>query len=143
MKKVVVTGGAGFIGSTLVDELIRTGYDVHIIDDLSTGKKDNVNSKAKLYKLDISSANTLRLESIIEGSEYVFHLAAKTAVQESLHNPESYELVNCLVYYVFLGQALVWVSKGLYLARLVLYTEILIKFQLQNQLKGNLYLHTL
>ncbi len=96
MKKVVVTGGAGFIGSTLVDELIRTGYDVHIIDDLSTGKKDNVNSKAKLYKLDISSANTLRLESIIEGSEYVFHLAAKTAVQESLHNPESYELVNCL-----------------------------------------------
>ena len=96
MKKVVVTGGAGFIGSNLVDRLIELGYDVHIIDDLSTGKGENINQKATLYKLDISDTDELRLKSIIDGSEYVFHLAAKTAVQESLTSPEIYENVNCL-----------------------------------------------
>ena len=95
MKKAVVVGGAGFIGSNLVDRLVEYNYEVYIIDDLSTGKVENINSKATHFKLDISSANSHRLESIIEGSEYVFHLAAKTAVQESLLNPEIYEIINC------------------------------------------------
>ena len=96
MKKAVVVGGAGFIGSNLVDKLVDYDYKVYIIDDLSTGKVENINPKATHFNLDISSAASQRLESIIEGSEYVFHLAAKTAVQESLVNPEIYEIINCL-----------------------------------------------
>ena len=54
MQKVIVTGGAGFIGSNLVDKLIERGIKVTIIDNLSTGKIENVNPKAKLHILDIS-----------------------------------------------------------------------------------------
>jgi len=46
-KKVIVTGGAGFIGSNLVDALVERGFDVHIIDNLSGGKRENINKKAK------------------------------------------------------------------------------------------------
>ena len=96
MKKVVVTGGAGFIGSHLVDELLKLEYEVHVIDDLSTGKIENIDNRATLYNIDISKAHQTRLDSIVKGAEYVFHLAAKTAVQESLTNPELYEQINCL-----------------------------------------------
>ena len=53
--KVLVTGGAGFIGSHLSDKLIENGYEVVIIDNLSTGKKENINEKAKFYNCDICS----------------------------------------------------------------------------------------
>jgi len=53
MAKILVTGGAGFIGSHLVDRLIELGHKVVVLDNLSTGKKENVNKKAKFYKIDI------------------------------------------------------------------------------------------
>ena len=53
IKKAVVTGGAGFIGSNLVDKLIDSGVDVIVIDDLSTGNKDNINPKATFYKMSL------------------------------------------------------------------------------------------
>jgi UDP-glucose 4-epimerase len=53
MKKILITGGAGFIGSHLVDKLINENYKVIIVDNLSTGKKENINLKARFYKLDI------------------------------------------------------------------------------------------
>ena len=53
MKKVIVTGGAGFIGSNLVDKLIELNFQVIVIDDLSTGKKENINSKALFYELNM------------------------------------------------------------------------------------------
>ena len=58
MQKVIVTGGAGFIGSNLVDELIKQNIEVIVIDDLSTGFKKNVNPKATLHVLDISRHKT-------------------------------------------------------------------------------------
>ena len=53
--KILVTGGAGFIASNVADEFIAQGHDVVIVDDLSTGKKENINPKAKFYQLDIQS----------------------------------------------------------------------------------------
>ena len=56
VKRVLVAGGAGFIGSHLVDELIKRGHEVTIVDNLSTGKKENLNPKAKFYDLDNNKA---------------------------------------------------------------------------------------
>lgn len=84
-EKVIVTGGAGFIGSNLVDALIESGYDVHIIDNLSGGKKENVNKKAKLHIKDITRIE--QIETIFNKASYVFHLAALPRVQFSIEYP--------------------------------------------------------
>ena len=55
MSKCLVTGGAGFIGSNLVDELIDQGHKVVVIDNLSTGKKEYINAQAKFYELDLKN----------------------------------------------------------------------------------------
>jgi UDP-glucose 4-epimerase len=91
-KKVVVTGGAGFIGSNLVDELIKRGADVAVIDNLSTGKKENLNPKAKFYEVDIR--DFAKLKPLFKGVDYVFHLAALARVQESIEDPIKYNDVN-------------------------------------------------
>ena len=83
--RVIVTGGAGFIGSNLVDALIERGFDVHIIDNLSGGKKENINKKAKFHLLDIVDLKSIK--PIFRGADYVFHLAALPRVQYSIENP--------------------------------------------------------
>ena len=86
--KAIVIGGAGFIGSNLVDELLNLNYDVTVIDNLSTGKLENVNKKAKFVNIDISDDNQLdNLISAMDGGTYVFHLAALARVQPSIKNP--------------------------------------------------------
>ncbi len=90
--KVVVTGGAGFIGSNLTDALINKGYSVFVIDNLSNGKKENVNKKAKLFVKDIG--NIKAIQPIINGADYVFHLAALPRVQYSIENPLESDSVN-------------------------------------------------
>ncbi|OGN34330.1 MAG: hypothetical protein A3F98_04050, partial [Candidatus Yanofskybacteria bacterium RIFCSPLOWO2_12_FULL_41_8] len=90
--KVVVTGGAGFIGSNLVDALVGEGFDVHIIDNLSNGKRGNVNKKAKLHIKDV--ANIKDIQPIINGAKYVFHLAALPRVQYSIENPIESDTAN-------------------------------------------------
>lgn len=85
-KKVLVTGGAGFIGSHLVDQLIELGYHVLVIDNLSTGNKRNLNSRAKFYRLDILS-NKLAKIFQQEKLNYVFHLAAQINVRKSVDDP--------------------------------------------------------
>ncbi|MBI2035801.1 MAG: NAD-dependent epimerase/dehydratase family protein [Candidatus Liptonbacteria bacterium] len=92
MKKVVVTGGAGFIGSNLADELVREGYAVHIIDDLSNGKRENVNPKAKLHVKSILDLKAI--QPIIKGATYVFHLAALPRVQYSIRHPIETDKAN-------------------------------------------------
>ena len=95
--KYIVTGGAGFIGSNLVDLLIDKGHEVEVIDNFSTGKKENCNEKAKYFELDISENSSYEnLKNILLGSDGVFHLAALPRGQESIDNPLHFEKNNTL-----------------------------------------------
>lgn len=87
-QKVLCTGGAGFISSHLVDQLIKDGYEVSVIDNLSSGKYENINPKAHFYKCDIVE-DTDELASIFrnEKFDYVFHLAAHINLRDSIKNP--------------------------------------------------------
>ena len=94
--KYVVTGGAGFIGSNIVDLLLEKGHEVHVIDNFSTGKKENCNPKAKYHDLDLSISNNLEtIKSVLKGSDGVFHLAALARVK-SIDNPVHFEKNNTL-----------------------------------------------
>lgn len=92
MSKVLVTGGAGFIGSNLVDELINQGHEVIVLDNLSTGKKENINPKAKFVQADITDLE--KIKPYFKGVDYVFHLAALPRVQWSIENPIESHNVN-------------------------------------------------
>lgn len=92
MKKIVVIGGAGFIGSHLVDKLIEDGYQVDVIDDLSAGKIENVNSKAVFHQVNI--CNYEDIEAIVSAVDYVFLLAALPRVQYSIEHPRETHEVN-------------------------------------------------
>ncbi len=92
MTKYLVTGGAGFIGSNLVDELINRGDEVIIIDNLSTGKKENLNPKAEFHLLDIRQLD--KIKPIFIGIDYVFHLAAFPRVQPSIDDPITANDIN-------------------------------------------------
>jgi len=92
MEKIIVTGGAGFIGSHIVDALIDEGYEVHIVDNMSAGKKENVNPKATLHIVDIRDKE--KLISIFKNAKYVFHEAAQPRVQYSIENPIETNDVN-------------------------------------------------
>ena len=94
MQKAIVTGGAGFIGSNLVDKLIEQGIEVTILDDLSTGKKENINPKAKFIECDISTASQVDLTFYINGADVVFHTAAKARVQPSIDDPLTFNKAN-------------------------------------------------
>ena len=87
-KKILVTGGAGFIGSYLTDELIKLGYSVVVVDDLSTGRLANVNPKARFIKLDLSDNLAPKiLNKCMSRVDYVFHAAAIPRMQYSVENP--------------------------------------------------------
>ena len=84
--KVLVTGGAGFIGSHLVDALIQQGYQVVVVDNLSMGRLENINPAATFYQADICNPE---LEGIFEKErpELVNHQAAQTVIQKSMEDP--------------------------------------------------------
>ncbi len=92
MAKCIVTGGAGFIGSNLVDALIERGDEVVIIDNLSTGKKENINPRAQFYKVDIRNLETIK--PLFNGADYVFHFAAFPRVQPSIEDPATSNEIN-------------------------------------------------
>ncbi len=92
MAKCLVTGGAGFIGSNLVDKLVERGDEVIIIDNLSTGKKENINAKARFEQADIRELKTI--QPLFAGVDYVFHLAAFARVQPSIEDPVTANDIN-------------------------------------------------
>ncbi|MGB4018389.1 MAG: NAD-dependent epimerase/dehydratase family protein [Syntrophomonadaceae bacterium] len=93
MTKVLVTGGAGFIGSHVVDALISLGHEAVVIDNLTAGKLENIHKKAKLYPIDIND-NKLGEIFTKEKPDYVIHLAAQTQVTKSITNPRFDAEVN-------------------------------------------------
>ena len=93
--KILVTGGAGFIGSHLVDRLIKEGHQVVVVDNLSTGKKENLNKKAKFYKIDICSPKISQIFKK-EKPEVVYHLAAQIDVRKSVEDPVRDADINIL-----------------------------------------------
>ena len=91
MNKILVTGGAGFIGSNLIKELIDSGFNVTSIDDYSSGSKSNEKRGAKYIKLDIND-----ISKVGKDFDLCFHLAAQSRVQPSFEHPEESLRVNAV-----------------------------------------------
>jgi UDP-glucose 4-epimerase len=91
-KKIVVTGGAGFIGSNLAETLVARGDEVHVVDTLVGGKREQVPHGATLHEVDIR--DTRALTDIMAGADVVFHLAALPRVQFSIEHPIETNEVN-------------------------------------------------
>ena len=87
---ILVTGGAGYIGSVIVEECLRHGHHTAVIDDLSRGHRDSVDKRAKLYVADIASAETVRDILEFEKIDVVIHMAAFSIVPESNADPRNY-----------------------------------------------------
>ena len=90
--KALVTGGAGFIGSHLVDAVLAAGADVVVLDDLSTGLRENVDERALLIEGDVADAATVA--AAVRGCDTVFHLAARGSVQRSIVQPLATDRTN-------------------------------------------------
>ena len=86
MPKILVTGGAGFIGSHVVDLFVEQGYEVVILDDLSTGRASNINPAAKFYKMDIRDPKVREVFET-ERPDFVSHHAAQMDVRRSVVQP--------------------------------------------------------
>ena len=92
-QKTVVTGGAGFIGSHIVDALVARGDDVHVVDNYSAGKReDRINPKATYHELDVRSTD--EIEKVFQGTDVVYHTAAIPRVQYSVEHPVETTDVN-------------------------------------------------
>ncbi|MGB9856415.1 MAG: SDR family NAD(P)-dependent oxidoreductase, partial [Caldisericum exile] len=85
--KILVTGGAGFIGSNVVDAFVENGFEVAVLDNLSTGKKENLNTKAKFYNVDLRDKNALEKVFKEFKPEIVNHHAAQIDVRKSVEDP--------------------------------------------------------
>jgi UDP-glucose 4-epimerase len=95
MSKILVTGGAGFIGSHIVDRLLELGHQVIAVDNLATGYRENVNPSARFYQLDVRDPEFARL-IVAERPEVIDHHAAQTMVRVSTEQPDYDAQVNVL-----------------------------------------------
>ncbi len=113
--KLLVTGGAGFIGSHLVDKLIDLGHEVSVVDNLSSGKKENINPKASFSEVDITDKDALHKVFEDFKPEAVFHLAAQNEVPYSMEHPFEDAKVNIIgTMNVLESSRLVGVKKIIY-----------------------------
>ena len=92
-QTVLVTGGAGFIGSHVVDTFLEAGYEVAVVDDLSSGHIENIPVRASFYRLDIRKEGLEEIFQVVY-PDYVAHQAARASVRESLEKPVLYADVN-------------------------------------------------
>ena len=92
--RVLVTGGAGFIGSHVVDQLLRRGHEVAVVDNLSTGKRKNVPEEASFYEMDIRTGCLEVFEEF--RPEVLSHQAAQMDVRRSVREPDFDAVVNIL-----------------------------------------------
>lgn len=92
MARYLVTGGAGFIGSHIVDALIEAGHEVRIIDNFSTGKRENLNARAELFERDITDMESIR--PVFDGVDGVFHVAALPRIPLSIAEPQKTNAVH-------------------------------------------------
>jgi UDP-glucose 4-epimerase len=92
MSTVVVTGGAGFVGSHVAELLRDRGYDVTVVDDLSSGKRENVPDGCRLVELDITDASGVN--EAVDGAAFVCHLAAQASVTVSVKEPDRDLAIN-------------------------------------------------
>ena len=92
MSTVVVTGGAGFVGSHVAELLRDRSYDVTVVDDLSSGKRENVPEGCRLVELDITDAPAV--ERAIDGAAFICHLAAQASVTVSVKEPDRDLAIN-------------------------------------------------
>ena len=95
MSKILVTGGAGFIASHIVDRLIEIGHEVIVVDNLTTGYRENVNPSARFYELDVREPEFAQL-ILAERPEVINHHAAQTRVRTSTEQPDYDAQVNVL-----------------------------------------------
>ena len=94
--KCLVTGGAGFIGSNLVEKLVKLGHEVIVLDNVSTGQLSNLNevkSKIEFVEIDITNRKKL-IDDYFNNVDWVFHLAGLADIVPSIKNPDSYFQVN-------------------------------------------------
>jgi UDP-glucose 4-epimerase len=93
-QRVLVTGGAGYVGSVCSEELLRQGYEVTIVDDLSTGHRRAVPERAEFFEMSIGDAAGMRKVLAAKTYDAVFHFAAKALIPESVTNPALFYQVN-------------------------------------------------
>ena len=97
MTRALVTGGGGFIGSHLAEALLKKGHEVRVLDDFSTGKRENLIFENNYPSLDIVEGDIRDLalcQKVMEGTDYVFHQAALPSVQRSVEDPLGSNAVN-------------------------------------------------
>jgi UDP-glucose 4-epimerase len=94
LLKILVTGGAGFIGSHVVDAYVAAGHEVAVLDDLSTGREDNINEDAKLHRADVRDLDQVQKAIAAFKPEVVNHHAAQSEVPKSVADPGYDALVN-------------------------------------------------
>lgn len=95
-ETVIVTGGAGFIGSHIVDAMLDAGYSAAVIDNLSTGRRANLNDRARFYEVDIRDAEAVRMVFEKERPTVVSHHAAQADVRRSMVDPAGYAESNII-----------------------------------------------
>lgn len=105
MSKILVTGGAGFIGSHVVDTFVSAGHEVIVIDNLATGKRENVNPEARFYQVDIRDQEAVEEVFAVERPEVISHQAALANVRHSMEQPVTYAEVNILGSIILLEMA--------------------------------------